>query len=157
MAHTADCAWALAYFYPALAFLLLSMLGNAVLVYWTTSAHLNYEKARERAGLNAVFMMLSCTSPDVMAVLPWDDTQDANGFPTDSAYKWAGRLKAIEDYPLVVIQCAYAMNNPEHINPTTIMSLVMSGLSVIWQFLVRFFLGGGGRAQSEPGIAMSNI
>ena len=66
-------------------------------------------------------------------------------------------LKAIEDYPLVAIQCMYAMNNPEHINPTTIMSLVMSGLSVIWQFLVRFFLGGGGRAQSEPGVTMGNI
>ena len=48
-------------------------------------------------------------------------------------------------------------HNPEHINPTTVMSLVMSGLSVIWQFLVRFFLGGGGRAQSEPGIDMNRI
>ena len=133
------------------------MLGNIALVYWTTSAHLNYEKARERAGLNAVFMMLSCTSPDVMAVLPWDDTQDANGFPTESAYKWAGRLKAIEDYPLVVIQSLYAIKNPDRINPTTIMSLVMSLLSVIWQALVRFFLGGGGRAQSEPGIDMNRI
>ena len=92
-----------------------------------------------------------------MAVLPWDDTRDANGFPTESSYKWAGCLKALEDYPLLVIQSMYAINNPERINPTTIMSLAMSFLSMVWQFLVRFFLGGGGGAQSEPGIAMSNI
>ena len=56
-----------------------------------------------------------------------------------------------------MIQSMYAINNPERINPTTIMSLAMSFLSMVWQFLVRFFLGGGGGAQSEPGIAMSNI
>ena len=67
------------------------------------------------------------------------------------------RSKLPGAYPPLVIQSMYAINNPERINPTTIMSLAMSFLSMVWQFLVRFFLGGGGGAQSEPGIAMSNI
>ena len=76
-----------------------------------------------------------------MALLPWaDGDHDANGFPTSGSFNLAAGLKYIEDGPLLIIQSIYAAQYPEHINPTTVMSMIASAVSVCWQTLVRCFV-----------------
>ena len=86
-----------------------------------------------------------------MALLPWaDDDFDANGFPTPDSFQWAGRLKYLEDLPLLIIQSIYAARFPEHINPTTVMSMIASVVSLFWQTLVRCFLQCSRNARVGP-------
>ena len=141
MLFVADCSWHTTFFAVALVFFLLSLAMNALFVLGVTYEHLDRAEVGRRPGFHALCVILACTAPDVMALLPWaDDDFDANGFPTPDSFQWAGRLKYLEDVPLLIIQSIYAARFPEHINPTTVMSMIASVVSLFWQTLVRCFL-----------------
>merc|ERR1711907_182931 len=103
MLFVADCSWHPTYFAIALVFFLLSLAMNTVFVLGVTCEHLNSAEVGRRSGFHAFCVILACTAPDVMALLPWaDEPFDANGFPTPNSFQWAGRLKYIEDGPLLI-------------------------------------------------------
>ena len=134
-----DCSWIPSLFVPALVFFLLSMFVNIGLVLVTMRAHLDTGRAARSPGLSAVLLMFSFTSPDVMALLPWERVVDANGFPSRSSYICAACFKYLEDVPLFIIQICYIRRFPERGNSTIYMSMVLSALSLVWQGLVRCF------------------
>ena len=141
MLFVADCSWHPTYFAVALVFFLLSLAMNVLFVLSMMCEHLSNEEVGRRPSFYALCTILACTAPDVMALLPWGNGNfDANGFPTKYSFHLAAALKYIEDGPLLIIQSFYAVQYPEHVNPTTVMSMIASVVSVCWQTLVRCFV-----------------
>ena len=158
MLFVADCSWHPTFFTVALVFFLLSLAMNVLFVLSVTCKHLSNDEVGRRPSFYALCTILACTAPDVMALLPWaDDDFDANGFPTPASFQWAGRLKYLEDVPLLIIQSVYAARFPEHINPTTVMSMIASAVSLFWQTLVRCFLQCSRNAAGDGGVQMNSI
>ena len=119
----------------ALAFLLLSFVVNAILVLmvWT---RLDTAKTGSGPGLYAIIVLLSVTSPDLLALLPWEGGDfDANGFPY-GVKKLVDIAKTVEDMPQLAIQLMYSTTQPDRVNILTWMSLVASTLSMAWRCLV---------------------
>jgi len=132
----------------ALAFLILSLVANAVLVMMVLQSSLDTGKTKNGSGLYAMIIMLSVTSPDLLALLPWEDGEggdgdfDANGFP-DRVKKLVDMAKMVEDVPQFIIQLVYSTMESDRANVLTWMSLGASTLSLVWRGLVRCLAGGG--------------
>ena len=120
----------------ALAFLLLSFVANALLVIKVLKSSLDTGKTSKGPGLYAIIILLSVTSPDLLALLPWEGGDfDANGFP-DGVNALVGNAKMLEDVPQFAIQVAYSATQSDRVNVLTWMSLGASTLCMLWRGLV---------------------
>ena len=120
----------------ALAFLLLSFVANALLVIKVLKSSLDTGKTSKGPGLYAIIILLSVTSPDLLALLPWEGGDfDANGFP-DGVNALVYYAKLVEDVPQFPIQVVYSATQSDRVNVLTWMSLGASTLCMLWRGLV---------------------
>ena len=101
-------------------------------------------KARSQyRGTYGVVTVLSCTSSELLALLPWEGGDDDAGFPAaDDAGLFTVKrmhfaLVTFEDAPAAVIQIFYVALHSDDTSAATWLSLVATCVAAMWRLFVK--------------------
>ena len=128
------------FFDASLGFLLASVALNTVLAVY---AFVKFKKRSEYRGTYGVVTVLSCTSSELLALLPWEGGDDGAGFPAadDTGLFTVKRmhfaLVTFEDAPAAVIQIFYVALHSDDTSAATWLSLVATCVAAMWRLFVK--------------------